>query len=174
MLARLRDPRQQVEYQAGQRAVIAFWYIPEAERLAQMVNGQHTIQQQRAVIALHDFRIIRVVGEARQVPRNDCLQDVGLGQEPVIGVNVEKFFVQKMKTKWGSCNAASKSIRLNTNLAKKPPGCLEYIVVHEMVHLVVRHHNDQFSSLMNTCLPEWKLLRQMLNSAPLAHTDWVY
>jgi len=45
---------------------------------------------------------------------------------------------------------------------------------NEMAHLVVRHHNDQFSSLMNTCLPEWKLLRQMLNSAPLAHTDWVY
>ena len=94
--------------------------------------------------------------------------------EPVMGVKVEKFFVQKMKTKWGSCNAASKSIRLNTDLAKKPPQCLEYIVVHEMAHLVVRHHNDQFSSLMNTCLPEWKPLRQMLNSAPLAHTDWVY
>ena len=62
MLAHLRDPRQQVEYQAGQRGVIPFWNIPEAERLAQIVDGQHTIQQQRAVIALHDFRIIRLVG----------------------------------------------------------------------------------------------------------------
>jgi predicted metal-dependent hydrolase len=94
--------------------------------------------------------------------------------EPVMGVKVEKFFVQKMKTKWGSCNAASKTIRLNTDLAKKPPQCLEYIVVHEMAHLVVRHHNEQFSSIMDKCLPGWRLLRQMLNNAPLAHTDWVY
>jgi predicted metal-dependent hydrolase len=94
--------------------------------------------------------------------------------EPVIGVKVEKFFVQKMKTKWGSCNSASRSIRLNTDLAKKPSQCLEYIVVHEMVHLVVRHHNHQFSSVMDKCLPGWRLLRQMLNNAPLAHTDWTY
>jgi predicted metal-dependent hydrolase len=89
--------------------------------------------------------------------------------EPVIGVKVEKFFVQKMKTKWGSCNPVYKSIRLNTDLAKKPPQCLEYIVVHEMAHLVVRHHNDQFISLMNTCLSDWKLVRQILNDAPLSH-----
>jgi predicted metal-dependent hydrolase len=94
--------------------------------------------------------------------------------EPVIGVRVEQFFVQKMKTKWGSCNAAFKSIRLNTDLAKKPPPCLEYIVVHEMAHLVVRHHNDQFASLMDKCLSEWKSWRQMLNNAPLSHTDWAY
>ena len=67
---------------------------------------------------------------------------------PLIGVKVERFFVQKMKTKWGSCNSRSKSIRLNTELAKKPPECLEYIVVHEMVHLLVRRHDDRFTSLM--------------------------
>jgi predicted metal-dependent hydrolase len=94
--------------------------------------------------------------------------------EPVMGVKVEQFFVQKMKTKWGSCNSAFKTIRLNTDLAKKPPECLEYIVVHEMAHLVVRHHNDQFGDLMDKCLPKWKLLRQLLNHAPLAHTDWAY
>ena len=94
--------------------------------------------------------------------------------EPVIGVTVEKFFVQKMKTKWGSCNSSSKSIRLNTDLGKKPPQCLEYIVVHEMAHLIVRHHNEQFYSVMNKCLAGWRSLRQMLNDAPLAHTDWTY
>ena len=91
-----------------------------------------------------------------------------------MGVKVDRFFVQRMKTKWGSCNPASKSIRLNTDLAKKPPECLEYIVVHEMAHLLVRHHNDRFRGLMDTCLPNWKLLRQRLNDAPLAHTDWAY
>ena len=65
------------------------------------------------------------------------------------------------------------SIRLNTDLAKKPPECLEYIVVHEMAHLLVRHHNDRFGGLMDECLPNWRLLRQVLNRAPLAHADWV-
>ena len=64
--------------------------------------------------------------------------------ERMMGVKVGRFFVQRMKTKWGSCNPGTGSIRLNTDLAKKPPEYLEYIVVHEMAHLIVRHHNDRF------------------------------
>jgi predicted metal-dependent hydrolase len=94
--------------------------------------------------------------------------------EPVMGVKVERFFVQRMKTKWGSCAAGTLSIRLNTDLSKKPPECLEYIVVHEMAHLLVRHHNDRFSNLMDRCLPNWKVLRQTLNATPLAHANWDY
>jgi predicted metal-dependent hydrolase len=94
--------------------------------------------------------------------------------EPLMGVKVGRIFVQKMKTKWGSCNAPSKSIRLNTELAKKPPECLEYIIVHEMVHLIVRRHDDVFSSLMDRYLPNWRLTRQKLNAEPLAHTHWAY
>jgi predicted metal-dependent hydrolase len=94
--------------------------------------------------------------------------------EPRMGVKVERFFVQRMKTKWGSCNPGSRSIRLNTDLAKKPRECLEYIVVHEMAHLLVRKHDDRFGAVMDGCLPNWRLLRQMLNNAPLAHTDWAY
>ena len=71
---------------------------------------------------------------------------IGKWQLP-IGVNVDRFFVQRMKTKWGSCNASSKMIRLNTELAKKSPQCLEYIVVHEMVQLLVRRHDDRFHAL---------------------------
>jgi predicted metal-dependent hydrolase len=92
--------------------------------------------------------------------------------EPLLGVKVERFFVQKMKTKWGGCNARSKSVRLNTELTKKPAECLEYIIVHEMAHLIVRHHDDRFTSLMDRHLPNWKLVRQTLNATPLAHTDW--
>ena len=91
-----------------------------------------------------------------------------------MGVKVEQFFVQKMKTKWGSCNAARKTVRLNSDLAKKVSECLEYVVVHEMAHLIVRHHNGQFVDLMDKCLPQWKLLRQTLNNTPLAHADWAY
>jgi predicted metal-dependent hydrolase len=94
--------------------------------------------------------------------------------EPLMGVKVERFFVQKMKTKWGSCNAAAKGIRLNTELAKKPPKCLEYIVVHEMAHFLVRQHNNRFTALMDQYLPNWRSTRQSLNAAPLSHTDWAY
>ena len=94
--------------------------------------------------------------------------------ERLLGVNVKRVFVQKMKTKWGSCNPAKRSIRLNTDLAKKPRECLEYIVVHEMAHLLERHHNDNFTTLMNRFLPQWKLRRDDLNAAPLAHETWSY
>jgi predicted metal-dependent hydrolase len=94
--------------------------------------------------------------------------------EPLMGVKVERFFVQKMKTKWGSCNAAAKGIRLNTELAKKPPKCLEYIVVHEMAHFLVRPHNNRFTALMDQYLPNWRSTRQSLNAAPLSHADWTY
>jgi hypothetical protein len=91
-----------------------------------------------------------------------------------MGVKVERFFVQRMKTKWGSCNAEGRSIRLNTDLAKKPRECLEYIVVHEMAHLLERRHDDRFGAIMDRCLPNWKHLRQVLNSTPLPHADWEY
>jgi len=94
--------------------------------------------------------------------------------EPLLGVKVERIFVQKMKTKWGSCNPHTRSIRLNTDIAKKPPECLEYIVVHEMVHLIERHHNDRFRKYMDQLLPQWHRYRGELNSAPLAHEKWDY
>jgi predicted metal-dependent hydrolase len=94
--------------------------------------------------------------------------------EPLVGVKVERVFVQKMKTKWGSCNPGARSIRLNTDLAKKPRECLEYIVVHEMVHLIERHHDDRFRTYMDQLLPQWRRYQGELNSAPLAHEKWDY
>jgi predicted metal-dependent hydrolase len=94
--------------------------------------------------------------------------------EPRIGVKVEKFFVQRMKTKWGSCNTESRRIRLNTDLAKKPPACLEYIVVHEMVHILEPEHNDRFMTLIDQFMPKWRFYRAELNRLPLRHSDWDY
>src|ERR1700693_2480754 len=74
-----------------------------------------------------------------------------------MGMKVRRVFVQRMKTKWGSCNSGSRSIRLNTDLAKKPRECLEYIVVHEMAHLLVRKHDDRFGAVMDGCLPNWRV-----------------
>ena len=94
--------------------------------------------------------------------------------EPVLGVKVEKFFVQSMKTKWGSCSPRSGYIRLNTDLAKKPPECLQYIVVHEMIHLLEPTHNARFLSLMERFMPHWQFYRDELNRLPVKHETWIY
>jgi predicted metal-dependent hydrolase len=94
--------------------------------------------------------------------------------EPLMGVKAGQVFVQKMKTKWGSCSPASGNIRLNTDLAKKPPECLEYIVVHELAHLIEPTHNARFVALMDLFLPQWKHLKDELNRLPVRHEDWAY
>jgi predicted metal-dependent hydrolase len=94
--------------------------------------------------------------------------------EQIIGVQVERVFVQRMKTKWGSCSRQSTRIRLNTDLAKKPLECLEYIVVHEMVHILEPTHNARFMNLMDRLMPNWRFYRQMLNRLPVRHESWDY
>lgn len=94
--------------------------------------------------------------------------------EKALGVKAGKIFVQKMKTKWGSCSPGAGNVRLNTDLAKKPMQCLEYIIAHELTHLLERHHNDRFTALMDAHMPRWRQYREMLNSLPLAHQEWGY
>ncbi len=89
-------------------------------------------------------------------------------------LRVNEWQVKLMKIKWGSCNIEKKRIWLNLELAKKPIHCLEYIIVHEMVHLSERHHNDRFLYYMDTYLPNWKQLRAELNKLPVSHADWSY
>jgi hypothetical protein len=80
--------------------------------------------------------------------------------------------IKRMKTKWGTCNTDARRIWLNLELAKKPSRCLDYVVAHELVHLLQRHHNDHFVALMNQHLPQWRAYRQELNSSPLAAETW--
>ncbi len=94
--------------------------------------------------------------------------------EPLLRVKVNRLFVQRMKTKWGSCTPESGYIRLNTDLAKKPPECLEYILVHELVHLLEPTHNERFVALMDMYLPHWQHLRKRLNELPVRHENWDY
>lgn len=94
--------------------------------------------------------------------------------QPIIGVEIARVFVQRMKTRWGSCNQQSRTVRLNTDLAKKPSECLEYILVHEMVHIIEPSHNDRFSSLMDLLLPNWRDYRRLLNGLPVRHEEWDY
>jgi hypothetical protein len=94
--------------------------------------------------------------------------------QPRLGVRVERFFVQRMKTRWGSCNHTTGTIRLNTELAKKPAECLEYIVVHELVHLLEPTHNARFVALIDRCMPTWQFHRQVLNRLPVRQEKWSY
>ena len=94
--------------------------------------------------------------------------------EKRIGVRVNEFGIKKMKTKWGACNPDARRIWVNLELAKKPKECLEYIVVHEMVHLLERHHNERFMALMDAMLPKWRSLRDDLNRLPVKHEEWEY
>ncbi len=91
-----------------------------------------------------------------------------------LGIAPTCWGVKKMKTKWGSCNTDAKRIWLNLELAKKPPECLEYILVHELIHLLERKHNERFKAHMDKHLPDWRERRSLLNRMPLAHNNWVY
>jgi predicted metal-dependent hydrolase len=89
-----------------------------------------------------------------------------------LGVKASACSIKKMKTKWGTCNAEARRIWINLELAKKSVDCLEYVVVHELVHLLVRRHDDQFVEIMDKCMPRWRILRAELNGLPLAHEVW--
>jgi predicted metal-dependent hydrolase len=92
--------------------------------------------------------------------------------EPIIDRKVPRWSIRRMKTKWGSCNRQTGHIWFNLELAKKHPLCLEYIVVHEMTHLLERNHGERYTKLMDTYMPDWRARRDELNAAPLAAEGW--
>lgn len=91
-----------------------------------------------------------------------------------IGERANQWQIKQMKTKWGTCNTAARRIWLNLELAKKPEPCLEYVIVHELVHLLERLHNARFMAHMDRFLPHWRTLRDELNQFPLSHPEWEY
>lgn len=109
----------------------------------------------------------------RQLLRDEIPKLIAKWQ-PLIQANVASWGIKKMKTRWGTCNKAAGRIWINLELAKKPPSCLEYIFVHEMVHLVERHHNDRFREYMDRFMPSWQHYQEELNRAPLNHENWSY
>ena len=166
----------------------------------EMVSGEsHYFLGQR-----YRLRVVNYDGPAKVIVRNNCMMELHVRRELDAGqreralqswyrrqlkeltppllekwqakldVQASEWAIKKMKTKWGACNVEARRIWLNLELAKKPVHCLEYIIVHELVHLMERHHNDTFTALMNEFLPQWKLRRNELNAAPLAHESWSY
>jgi predicted metal-dependent hydrolase len=94
--------------------------------------------------------------------------------QKVMNIQIVQWQVKQMKTKWGSCNVEQRRIWLNLELSKKPVHCLEYIIVHEMVHLLERNHNERFVAYMDKFLPNWKALKKELNKLPVSHANWEY
>jgi predicted metal-dependent hydrolase len=94
--------------------------------------------------------------------------------EKRVGVNCAEYGIKKMRTRWGTCNIKAGRIWLNLELAKKPVECIEYIIVHELVHLLERSHKEPFIALMDEHLPKWRFYREELNRLPFSHVDWRY
>lgn len=124
--------------------------------------GSDTAQRERVLM-----------GWYRRQLRDSAMPLIGKW-EGYLGVETSDWGIKKMKTKWGTCSIEARRIWLNLELAKKPISCLEYIIVHELVHLLERHHNDRFTALMDKHLPSWRSLRDELNREPLAHETWGY
>ena len=92
--------------------------------------------------------------------------------EPVLRVTVNAFGVRKMKTRWGSCNPKTGRILINLEMIKKPEHCIDYIVLHEMAHLIEKRHNDRFREILTQHMPRWQIYRDELNESPLGHDEW--
>jgi hypothetical protein len=134
----------------------------------------------------HSRLVLRVHPEATEEKKQDIVAQWYRNQlktavlsmiskwAPMMGVTVAGFYVQQMKTKWGSCNPHAMTIRLNTELAKKPKDCLEYIVVHEMTHLLAPTHSARFIAAMDRFMPNWRMRRDYLNQLPVRHEQWGY
>ena len=114
----------------------------------------------------------RVIQEWHRSLLHDALPSLIAQWEPRLGVKVSAYFLQRMKTQWGSCNDRQRTIRLNTELAKKPKDLLEYVVVHEMVHLLEPTHSERFTALLSKHYPAWQEARAELNDLPLAAESW--
>ena len=143
-------------------------------------SRRHRVELRPGVMTLElwgdysEAKCERVLGEwyRRQVhSKSDALLSTWA---PRIGATPNKIYVQRMKTRWGGCNPSNRNIRLNSELGKKPVECLEYILVHELVHLLAPTHDERFSALMKQHLPTWKERKQLLNSLPLSHESWGY
>ena len=116
----------------------------------------------------------RILKEWHRTEMKNQIPELITKWENIIGVKSNEWAIKQMRTKWGTCNIEEKRIWLNLELSKKPIICLEYIIVHELVHLLERNHNEKFVSYINQFMPKWRIHRDELNNLPVAHNDWGY
>jgi predicted metal-dependent hydrolase len=148
-----------------------------------LLNVVHTEGKQKVIID-HKYINLFVRPGASQEKREEVFYEWQKKQlhkfvaemiakwEPIMQVKVQSYFLQKMKTKWGSCNRKLGNIRLNTELVKKPKDLVEYVIVHELAHLIVPVHNEKFIQLLDKFYPQWRESRMELNELPLGYVEW--
>ena len=141
-------------------------------------SAKHQVILKHSVIEIHvrtgtsvDNRL-KLLNEWYREQLYTLVQELIPKWEQKIDVTIDSCKIKKMRTKWGSCNIDKKSILLNLNLAKVPVECIEYIIVHEMVHLLERHHNDNFKTHMKRFIPEWCRYKDILNQSVLSFENW--
>lgn len=113
-----------------------------------------------------------VMAEWYRAALHKVVDDLMTRWQNKIGVEVKNWSIKRMKTRWGTCNHKRATILINLELAKKPAACIEYVVVHELIHLIEKKHNDNFLTLMTKYLPKWRSLKEELNSFILAYEEW--
>lgn len=167
------SPREYVaresHYYFGQRYLLKV--VEGSSRAGVVVRGKRTMELHVAVGTDRERREEVIVSWYRSRLK-ERIPPLIEKWERLLGLEVKDWGVRTMKTKWGSCNPTARRIWLNLELAKKPPTCLEYIVVHEMMHLHERHHNERFVALMDRYLPQWRQAKDELNQLPLRDENW--
>jgi predicted metal-dependent hydrolase len=158
-------------YVFGRRYRLRVVYAPGPAKV--FLVGKATMELRVAQDASTEQRLLLLQNWYRQQLR-ERIKPLLEKWQKVLGVQLDGCGIKRMKTKWGSCNPEARRIWLNLELAKKPVQCLEYLIVHELAHLIERHHNDRFTALMDEHLPDWKARRALLNAQPLAHDTWGY
>jgi len=164
---------QNLELQPQKEYVSGEWHYYQGR--AYLLNVIYTDKKQRVEIHKHQMDLYIREGSTREQRKkvmNEWYRSQLKGEIPkliekweqIMGVKVNSFGVKLMKTKWGTCNIAAKRIWINLELAKRSPRCLEYIVVHEMAHLLERYHNKRFYTYMDQYLPDWKEIKEELKS----------
>jgi predicted metal-dependent hydrolase len=156
-------------YFSGQRYRLRLCSTEGPARVA--ISNNSTIELHVRPVARFETRQKVMMNWYRQHLKN-AVQPLIEKWEKRLGVAVSGWGIKRMKTKWGTCNPDTRRILVNLELAKKSADCLEYVVVHELVHLLVRRHDDQFVKIMDKSLPRWRVVRAELNGMPLAHEVW--
>lgn len=144
--------------------------IEEAERPQIDVNGGRLCM--RVPAGTSTERRVELLNRWYRAELNRAIPPLIDKWQTRLGVTVTRWSVRRMKTKWGSCNRETGHLWFNLELAKKHPDCLEYLVVHEMMHLIERNHTRRFTELMTKHMPSWEARRNELNMAPLAYSEW--
>lgn len=119
-------------------------------------------------------KALKIMDEFYREELKQIVQKLIQKWEKILSVETNSWQIRKMTTKWGTCIPEKKRIILNLELAKKPIRCIEYVIVHELVHLFEKNHNKQFIAHMDKVLPNWRALKHELNSSPVSHAEWKY